>query len=388
MALKLTKSSVDALPYRTSGQKLYMDTELKGFGVLVSKKAKTYVAQRDVNGKTVRVTIGRHGVVTTSNARAEAMTAINQMRVGVNPNKARDERTAQKTTLADAAELYLGANKARSPKTIGGFKDAMRLHFPDWQKKPLAEITRPMVKERHKRIGEKSGPYAANSAMRALRSAWNRMMRECEDLPVCPTINVDWYEESPRDAAIPAEKLAEWYEGVMKLPNPVRRDYFLFVLFSGLRRTSAAEIQWQHVDLDETTLRIPSPKGGPKRAFVLPLSKTLVQILIQRKEENEQLAPNSPWVFPAERSKSGHIEEPKLSSAERKVVTVPFTVHGLRHTWVTAANAAGISPYDIQMLANHAPPKGSVTAGYIGAHIDALRLVQDRIACYIETLMT
>ena len=50
----------------------------------------------------------------------------------------------------------------------------------------------------------------------------------------------------------------------MRLPNAVRRDYYLFVLFSGLRRQSAAEMQWQHVNLDDddTTLTVPNPKEG------------------------------------------------------------------------------------------------------------------------------
>ncbi len=40
MALKITKTKVDNMPYPESGQVFYRDTELIGFGVRVGKTAK------------------------------------------------------------------------------------------------------------------------------------------------------------------------------------------------------------------------------------------------------------------------------------------------------------------------------------------------------------
>lgn len=384
--MKITKGSVDNLPHPEKGQKLYMDQSLKGFGVLVSTKAKTYVAQRDIAGRTVRHTIGRHGVVSTHNARIEAQDAINLMRKGINPNEQKRRAAALGMTLGEAAELYLSSSKPRAAKTIKGYKDAMRLYFGDWQDKPLAEIDRKMVYDRHQRIGKKSGHYAANGAMRAFRATYNRAMRQQADLPPNPVINVDWFKEHRRDAAIPADKLSDWYSGIQATPNPIRRDYYLFALFSGLRRQSASEMRWEHVNFDTRALLIPSPKGGTDRAFTLPLSDKLLEILETRQAENETLFPGSPWVFPANRSKSGHISEPKLKAEQLAQMPVPFTIHGLRHTWMTAANAAGLSPYDIKMLANHTLPKGDVTAGYISPHFEALRASQQRVTDYLAKL--
>ena len=42
-------------------QRLYFDTERPGFGLCVGAKAKTFFYQRDVDGKSVRTTIGRFG---------------------------------------------------------------------------------------------------------------------------------------------------------------------------------------------------------------------------------------------------------------------------------------------------------------------------------------
>ena len=380
----MLKGDIDKLPPPPKGQKLYMDDGLKGFGVLVGAQTKTYVAQRDIAGRTVRVTLGRHGVITTAQAKREAEEALGLMRRGINPNEQKREAQSRSITLQEAVDLYLGDPKKRATKTVKGFKDAMRLHMKDWLDKPLAEINRKMVNTRHRRIGKKTGIYAANATMRAFRAAYNRAVRQHEDLPPNPTINVDWFPEHRRKAAIPAETLADWRKDINALPNPIRRDYYLFVLFSGLRRQSASEIRWGHVDLDKGTLLIPNPKGGEERAFILPLSDFLLEVLHRRQVENEKLVAESPWVFPATKSKAGHISEPKLKPSQKAAMAVPFSVHGLRHTWMTAANAAKISPYDIKMLANHSLPKGDVTARYIDSDVEALRASQQTVTDYLR----
>jgi integrase len=384
---KINKTFVDNLELLANGQKFYYDDVLMGFGIRVGAKVKAYFMQRDIAGRTVRTTLGRHGAITTNQARRAAEAMLVDMRQGVNPNERKRASQVRSLTLGDAADLYLADNKPRAPKTIKGFHEAMRLHLSDWQKRPLAEITREMVYERHRRVGAKSGKYAANATMRSFRVAYRRAMRQHADLPPCPTVNVDWFPEQRRDAAIPAEHLAPLYKDIQAMPNTTRRDYYLFVLFTGLRRNSAEVMAWEHTDVAKGVLQIPNPKGGTVRAFVLPLSDYLVEILQRRRAENEQLFPGNPWVFPSARSRSGHISEPKLNPNQKVAMTVPFSIHGLRHTWMTAANAAGLSQYDIKMLANHSLPKGDVTAGYIGAHTESLRASQQRVTDYLRSLI-
>jgi integrase len=305
--IKIIKGTVDKLTHPSEGQKLFMDDALKGFGVLISANTKSYVAQRDIGGRTVRVTLGRHGVMTTAQARRYAEEALGLMRRGINPNEQKRAAQGRSITLQEAADLYLQSNKPRAEKTIKG--------------------------------------------------------------------------------SIPAEQLGALHKDTQALPNPIRRDFYLFILFTGLRRKSAAEIRWEHADLDKGMLLIPKPKGGTKRAFTLPLSDLPIEILRRRQSENEKLTPNSPWAFPSDQSKTGHIVEPKLTPAQKASMVVPFNVHGLRHTWITAANAAGLSPYDIKMLTNHMLPKGDVTAGYIGLHMEALRASQQRVTDYLRSLI-
>lgn len=374
--MKLTTSAVARIPHPETGQKIYMDDQLKGFGLLVGAKTKTYIAQRTVKGRTVRVTIGRVGVFKAEKARHEAIDLLARMTKGEDPNATRRAEKARGITLRGAADLYLKAPKKRSEKTLKGYRDTLDRYFEDWKDKPLLDIGRKTVYDRHIQIGRDHGTYAANGAMRVFRAIWNRAMRQHEELPVCPTINVDWYPEYPRKAAVTVGELPGLYQRIMTLENPIRRDYFLFVLFSGMRREAAAAVRWREVDFDKAMIHVPNPKGGSERAFDLPLSDYLVDLLRARKacQLTRAMFGDSEWVFPAQ-SRSGYVSEPKEADLPGP--------HALRHTYVTAANAAGLSQYDIKLLTNHALPRNDVTAGYIGAGPEELRPSQQRVSEYL-----
>jgi len=393
MKLKINKRSIerDCLPplqgeFNSRGkpvlQRLYMDLELRGFGLLVGRKKKSFIAQTDIKGRTTRVTIGQYGIWTVDQARKKAREILMQMANGENPNKIKQLQKLKSLTLGEAAELYLNSPKMlleRSPRTYQSYQQSLKTYLKDWMNKPLMEISRKMVREKHLKIGNECGHYAANRAMRAIRAFWNRAMKEYEYLPICPTINVDWFPEYRRQEPIPIEELPNWYQKVQALKNPIRRDHHLFVLFSGLRRNDAATMRWENIKLDAGTLFRPNPKGGRKRAFTVPLSDFMIEILKRRKIENEIFFPGSPWVSPAE-SSSGHIMEPKEK-------TIKWSCHRLRDTYTTAANSAGLSSYDIETLTNHRPPKSSVTAGYINQGIEQLRDSQQKITDYLRNLI-
>jgi hypothetical protein len=82
--------------------------------------------------------------------------------------------------------------------------------------------------------------------------------------------------------------------------SPVRRDYQLVVLLTGLRRMDAATIRWEHVDFAARTLHRPSPKGGADRAFTIPLSRACFEILERRRAENRD---DAGWAFPTDAMK-------------------------------------------------------------------------------------
>ena len=55
----------------------------------------------------------------------------------------------------------------------------------------------------------------------------------------------------------------------------------------------------------------------------------------------------------------------------------------MRHTYVTAATNAGVNPYHVKLLTNHALPKSDITGGYISSEGDDLRNSQERVTAYL-----
>ena len=89
---RLTKRHIDALPVRDK-EYFVWDDQLKGFGARVYPNGgKRYIAQTFRRGKTIRVQIGRHGVLPFEEAKGRARKIIADIEEGRNPNKEREGR--------------------------------------------------------------------------------------------------------------------------------------------------------------------------------------------------------------------------------------------------------------------------------------------------------
>ena len=401
--IELTKRAVEAaqprtLPNGEVRQRLYFDKKLPGFGVCVGATAKTYFAQGYVRGRSRRPTIGRHGVFTVEQARREAQQLLAKMARGLDPVEEERKQRARGFTLRQALELCeqtLNIDGA-SQRTIDGYRGDIDKYLKDWLDRPLAETTREDAHKKHQKIaadvaagryaGEYSngrkrkrtaahGRHTADRAMFAFRRVYNRALRAHPELPaVSPTINVDFFRVKRAKKELPLERLHEWYEHVMALSNPIRRDHLLFTLHTGLRRGDATTVRWEHVDFQRRVLHLPKPKGGEERAFDLPLTPYLIQLLKTRKKENaEAFGNDNAWVFPAV-SSSGHIAEPR-----EEFEGIKWTPHDLRRWFITAAESLNVSPYAIKMLVNHQLPSGDVTSLYIQQEAKRLATVMQAI---------
>lgn len=400
---RLTKTIVDAavpidMPDGTKRQRFYMDDALPGFGLVASAKTKSFFVQMRISGRWSRVTIGRYGVFTVEQARKEAIKILADTARGIDPVKEKRAARARGITLREAWELYKDTLKAKkaAPKTLTRYTQTVETYLTRWLDKPLADLNREDLRARHQAIAKEvaAGKYAkgrprteshgfntANDAMRIFRAIWNRARRQHPELPECPTANVDFFKlEKPRTALSP-ESLRVWHKAVVADTNEIRRDLLLLLLFTGLRRGDGETSRWEHVDFKKRTMHLPHPKGGKEKAFDLPLSDYLLELLKQRQEGNKKDYPDSPFVFPAA-SESGHIREPRV-----EVPGVSWTPHDLRRTFITVAESLDISHFALKSLVNHSQPTGT-TGGYISIDVERLRAPMQQITNRLTELCT
>lgn len=239
-----------------------------------------------------------------------------------------------------------------------------------------------MISQRHTKIGGTSGKAQANYTFRILKSVLNFAKHHYEDgngrsiLPDNPVETLNhtraWYRIERRRTVIKKHQLADWYKAVQSLKAPDKQttshviaDYLVFILFTGLRFSEAAELRWDCVDVKDRSLTILDPKN--RETFVLPLTDFLIELLQERK-----LMAMNEFVFPG-RDGKGHLVEPRRQIAHvREQSGVDFTVHDLRRTFATIAESLDLPFSTIKRLINH-KIGNDVTEGYIISDVERLR---------------
>ncbi|CRX66947.1 unnamed protein product [Stenotrophomonas maltophilia] len=375
MKSKITQSLVERAPKPEPGKSaLYADTEMRGFYLIVTPTKRSFYVQSLVNGRQVRTKLGDHPAMDAKQARDAARQTLVGMRGGTNPNEERRRARARGITLREALDLHLAA-KPLSPRTKDDYHYNCEQYLSDWLDRPLAELgaDRSGVRDRHRRITERHGAPSADNAFRIFRAVYNRGLREHPDLPPNPCGNVDYHGLRRRKVDAPTDRLKAWGKAVLGL-HPVRRDLHLFMVLTGMRRTSACEARASDLDLASGRLHVPKPKGGSTRAFDLPLSGPLADLLGHRAKDNPRLHRKTPWLFPAE-SKSGHVAEVAQHELDG------LTGHALRHAFATLAVQAGVPLLELKYLLNHAA--SNVTMGYIHVGPEHLRKHQETASRYI-----
>ena len=400
MAKKITKRAIDALTPPEAGVSFLFDSEVKGFGVRVTAGGvKSFIWQGRLNGQKYRMTIARFGSLTAEKARLQAKRIAGEIAAGKDPRAEKQRRKAESLTLGKAFEEYL-AERDLKETTRADIQRAMA-SLSDWRSKPVISITRDMVAKRHRKIGASSPSYA-NLVMRYLRAVLN-YAREAHAQPDGRPLLADnpvnrlsatksWYRVQPRRTFLAPHELPKWMSAVQGLPEPperdpgtgkqlpklktgdIARDFLMLLLLTGLRRSEAADLMWENVDLEGRTLMIPDPKN--REAHTLPLSDYLLELLLRR-----QRSSRGPYVFSNEEGQRFSSIKFAINRVE-KVSGIRATCHDLRRTFATVAESLDIPAYAVKGLLNH-KSSGDVTASYIQITPERLRLPMQRITDYI-----
>ncbi len=395
---KLTKELIDKkIEIPEKGQKIYWCSEQPGFGLRVTAGgARTYVVQQRVNGKTVRVKIGRHGVFTPESARIEAKKLLGDTARGIDPNAQKKVEKVQATTLADVFKAYLKDRQLR-PRSIQIYSDALTRCLSDWQDVPVSRITRDMVEKRLTEISEGHNHTGGSKAQagqcyRLLRS----LIRYANDkyeangktiITADPTRNLSknrpWTKSVRRQSVIQSHELAKWFEAVLSIENnqmqQTMRDYLIVCLLTGLRKQEAAKLKWSNIDRHGKYLKIESADTKNHEEHRLPLSDYIYTLLMRRLSEAEL---SSIYVFPGAKPGTHIVEVKRAIKKVTKASGVKFMLHDLRRTFITIAEAVDVQHYTLKRLVNH-KTSGDVTGGYIVTEVERMRQPMQRITDYI-----
>ncbi len=374
MPEKLTEKSVKALtPPTDKPQRVVWDSTLPGFGIVIGRPrsdgrvARTFIAERRVNGKKRRATIGKLGEPQPSgelwnvrDARTEAQKLIGEMAAGIVPGKP----TRESVTLRQAMDLHVKnmRMKNRSERSISGFQTELSRWMKAWLDRPLVELTAAelsgvadtILKKAKPRAGcvNRPGAALAKRVIVCVSACWESA-DAIYDLPKNPARKLTTHDIKPRQERIPNDELPAWHAKVKTL-KPIRRDLQLLAIFTGLRSESICTLRHDDVDRDRRVLHVRRAKGD--KPYTIPLSDTAFEILERRRRQNDV---DEGWVFPTV-TRTGdritHISEPKEYRTLKGGGKARFLpgLHTLRKTFNSVAIEVGIAQEHREALMNHA----------------------------------
>lgn len=377
--VKITKAIVDKIPFTEKGQILFSDSELRGFYLVVGSQSKTYIAQKDIRGRSVRITIGRHGHFTPEQARKIAKEKLHLMAQGINPNVIEKETRAKEVTLREVLETYLATRKSLGERTKADYIWHVNKYLSDWMDKMMSQIGRDEISARHIYVGGNHGHRAANHVMHILRALFNFAHVTYDICEVNPVIYLSktkaWFPQKRRKTYIKPHQLKAWWSGVQGLQNDTMRDFFTLLIFTGLRRSEAASLKWDDIDFKDKTITIAETKNGD--ALTLPVGEYLQSMFEARRKRYG----NHVFVFPGT-GEDGYLHEPKKGiNRIIKASGVTFSCHDLRRTFITIAESLDISAYALKRLINHRST--DITGSYIIADAERLRIPVKKIEQFI-----
>lgn len=407
--MKLGKREIDALTCPPEKKDvLVFDEALPGFGLRVTASGKkVFILQYRAGGAVKRMVLGDYGVITPSQARAKAEEARGKVREGRDPL---GERKASQAA-AVAAEAQVKRQKAAASLTVSVLIErwaemALKDNAPAYRREavralrvnlatllPLAassiaheEAQRSIdavTADRGESMGRRTRAYA--------RALYNWAMKR-RLVPANPfgEVHTEGREVS-RDRVLSDAELREVWLAIEGLGLPFG-PYMRILILTLQRRTEVAGMRWSELSPDLSTWTVPAERAKNRRAHLVHLPEAARAILSALPHVPQGLgkrpftgrmtagyaedSPPSQLVFTTngETPVSGIskakarldelIYKARVQEAARRgqnappAAMLPWRLHDLRRTGVTALARLGTPPHVADRLLNHVEATG------------------------------
>ena len=369
----ISKRTVDGLPVENR-EAVFWDDKLPGFGVRVYPSgSKVYVVQTRHNGRSRRVTLGRHGVLTADGARREAALAISRIKSGQEPV----EQAPGTVTVAELAARYLREHvEVRCKESTKRMYRSVveRFIVPAYGHVAVEEVEQQHIAKLHFEL--RDIPYQANRALEIGVKLFNLAEEWKLRTGGNPCKFVRKYRETKRERFLTDEEFRRLGDVLGELEAEGRlpahpAGAIRLLMLTGCRRNEIVELQWKDVDLEAGELRLRDSKSG---ARLVPLSPAAARVL-----QELPRVEGSPWVIPG-RDPGRHLSDLNhyWEWVRDKAELPEVRLHDLRHSFASRALALGESLSMIGKLLGH--NKIDTTSRYAHLARDSIKASSARVA--------
>jgi len=347
MTRKLTSKFIEAQKPDPSKRLEFRDELMPGLVLRVSKKGtKTFCLHKRVNGKMRRLTIGRFGVLSLSEARERVRQVLYEIETGRFEDHTGIE-VETKPTLGDVIPDYIEKH-AKVHNRDWKRKEALLAKFTTLHGKRIDKIKRADVVKACDVIS-KSAPVSANRALAHLK----HLMSWCVESGIVDASPIGGMKprakEQPRERVLSEDDLSALWTACDSEGYPFG-DCMKLLMLSGQRRAEVAEMRWSELDLEKRLWTLPSHRAKNGRQHTVPITDEMLEVL--RKVPRFL---NSDFVFTTT-GKSPVSGFGRLKVRLDKAMpdgTEPWINHDLRRTMSTNMAQLGVPQPVTEALLNH-----------------------------------
>jgi len=318
------------------------------------------------NGKVIEESVGRQHADDMTPAKASRQRGLLIEEKIKTKKKIRQEKNAQKWTIASLWEEY--KKNKKDNKSIPADTNRYSLHI-----KPLIGNKEPerlspidIERIRSKLKKEKYAPQTIKHVLALVKRIINYgqalgLIRGLDFKIQMPKVdNLQTEDLTP-------EQLSNLLKAIENDTNRTAANVMKLALFTGMRKSEIFRLRWDDINFHRGFIRIREPKGGKTQE--IPLN-TEARKLLQDCPKTE----DSPFVFPGANGK----ERTSITRAARRIkekAKLPAhfrPMHGLRHVYASMLASSGqVDMYTLQKLLTHKSPQ--MTQRYANLRDEALK---------------
>lgn len=347
---KLTKRYVESI--EPSAKDIFVwDSELPGFGVRVKPTGvKSYLIQYRQDGRSRRLTLGKHGVLAADEARKFARQHLADVAKGENPSEERQEARKAPTVevlASDYMERHARPNKR--PKSVREDQYMITTFIlPAIASRKVKDIGRRDIEPILHRLKDK--PYRANR-VRALCSKMFSLAIEWGWRENSPVGGIAKFPEEKRDRWLRDEELERLVEVLAKHPSQRSANAVRLLVLSGARKNEVLSATWDQFDLDRGVWTKPAKTTKQKRTEHVPLSNSAIELL---KSMKENAFDECKFLFPGDVHDKPLQDIKTFWNSVRNEAGIPdCRIHDLRHTFASHLVSSGVSLPIVGRLLGH-----------------------------------
>ncbi len=363
---KITKRLIENAQVKDKDYIIF-DSDIPGFGArILPSGRRSYLVQYRVGRSYRRISLGMHGVLTTDQARGEAIKVLGRVKSGEDPSAARKQARLE-MTVSELCERMIEEHAVPhcKPNTVVGY----RFYTKAYIKKPIgqirvSQIQRADIAKFHHALRHK--PYQANRCIQFLSKAFN--LAEVWGLRpdgTNPCRHIKKYKEPKRERYLSKDELARLGEVLRQceseqLETQSAVNALRLLLFTGCRLSEIMTLKWDYIDFERACINLPDSKTGAKTVY---LGAPALQVLSDVKRVK-----GNPWVITGARP-GAHLTDLQhpWQRIRKRAGIEDVRIHDLRHTFASVAVAAGYGLPMIGKLLGHTQVQ--TTARY--AHLAA-----------------